>query len=159
VSNPPNPWETIHAEWLGEPPPAELEVFEEEAKSILSENDSPDIGFRFSVNPYRGCFHACFYCVPCATPILMGAGRTKPIADVRVGDEIYGTVWFWRYRRYVKTRVLAHWSTVKRAWRVRLEDGTELVASGEHRFLTQRGWKHVAPSPRARGAQWPHLTT
>jgi DNA repair photolyase len=62
VSNPPNPWETVHAQWLGEPPAAELEVYEEEAKSIISENESPDVGFRFSVNPYRGCFHACAYC-------------------------------------------------------------------------------------------------
>jgi DNA repair photolyase len=62
VSNPPNPWESVHAEWLGEPPEARLEVFEEEARSILSENDSPDVGFRFSVNPYRGCFHGCAYC-------------------------------------------------------------------------------------------------
>jgi DNA repair photolyase len=62
VSNPPNPWHTTHAEWLGEPPEAELEVFEEEARSIISQNDSPDVGFQFSVNPYRGCFHSCAYC-------------------------------------------------------------------------------------------------
>jgi DNA repair photolyase len=62
VSNPPNPWESLHAEWLGEPPAADLEVYEEEARSIIAENDSPDVGFRFSVNPYRGCFHACAYC-------------------------------------------------------------------------------------------------
>jgi len=62
VSNPPSPWNTVHAEWLGEPPTAQLEVFEEKARTILAENDSPDVGFRFSVNPYRGCFHACSYC-------------------------------------------------------------------------------------------------
>jgi DNA repair photolyase len=74
VSNPPNPWDSIHAEWLGEPPPAELEVFEEDAKSILSENDSPDIGFRFSVNPYRGCFHSCAYCYARPTHQYLGWG-------------------------------------------------------------------------------------
>jgi DNA repair photolyase len=62
VSNPPNPWLSTHVDYLGEAPDAELEVYEEHAKSILSENDSPDIGFRWSVNPYRGCFHACSYC-------------------------------------------------------------------------------------------------
>jgi DNA repair photolyase len=62
ISNPPNPWLTTHPEWLGEPPEAELEVFEEEARSIIAENDSPDVGFQFSVNPYRGCFHGCAYC-------------------------------------------------------------------------------------------------
>ena len=74
VSNPPNPWETIHAEWLGEPPPAELEVFEEEAKSIITENDSPDVGFRFGVNPYRGCFHSCSYCYARPTHQYLGWG-------------------------------------------------------------------------------------
>ena len=62
VSNPPNPWSTTHVEWLEEPPSAQLGIYEEDAKSILSENDSPDIGFRYSVNPYRGCLHACAYC-------------------------------------------------------------------------------------------------
>jgi DNA repair photolyase len=74
VSNPPNPWETVHAEWLGEPPAAELEVYEEEAKSIISENESPDVGFRFSVNPYRGCFHACAYCYSRPTHQYLGWG-------------------------------------------------------------------------------------
>ena len=48
-------------------------------------------------------------------------------------------------RRYVATEVLAHWSTRKPAHRVTLADGTTLVASGDHRFLTARGWRHVAP--------------
>ena len=62
VSNPPNPWAATEVEWLGEPPAAELEVYEEEVKRALAENDSPDVGFRWSLNPYRGCFHACSYC-------------------------------------------------------------------------------------------------
>jgi DNA repair photolyase len=74
VSNPPNPWYTVHAEWLGEPPSAALEVFEEEARSIIAENDSPDVGFRYSVNPYRGCFHACAYCFARPTHQYLGWG-------------------------------------------------------------------------------------
>jgi hypothetical protein len=73
----------------------------------------------------------------------MADGRTKPIAQVRVGDQIYGTVKSGFYRRYELTTVLAHWSTVKPAYKVTLEDGTQLVCSGDHRFLTERGWKHV----------------
>jgi len=37
-------------------------VLEETAREILSKNDSPDLSFRFGVNPYRGCQHACAYC-------------------------------------------------------------------------------------------------
>jgi DNA repair photolyase len=58
------------------------------------------------------------------------------------------------YRQYVRTRVLAHWKTSKPAWRVRLADGTELVTSADHRFLTERGWKFVAQV----GFQRPRLT-
>ena len=157
VSNPPNPWSSTHVEYLEEPPEAELEVFEEEAKSILAENDSPDLGFRYSLNPYRGCFHACAYCLAGDTPVLMADGRSRAIRDLGVGDAIVGTVLRGRYRRYVVTSVLAHWSTVKPAFRVSLADGTELIASGDHRFLTERGWKHVTPAD-----QWqprPALTT
>ncbi len=38
------------------------EVFEDSAKSIISRNDSPDISFDRSINPYRGCEHGCIYC-------------------------------------------------------------------------------------------------
>lgn len=62
VSNPPNPWTSEHVEWLEEPPAVELVVYEEEARSILTENSSPDVPFRYGVNPYRGCQHACAYC-------------------------------------------------------------------------------------------------
>ena len=55
------------------------------------------------------------------------------------------------------TQVLAHWSTVKPAYRVTLEDGTELVSSGDHRFLTDRGWKHVTGT-ECGAAQRHHLT-
>ncbi len=48
---------------MGEPPPAKLEIFEEAAtKTIVSKNNSPDVGFTYSVNCYRGCIHACTYC-------------------------------------------------------------------------------------------------
>src|SRR5215213_9919990 len=38
------------------------EVTIERARSILSHNDSPDVGFDRSINPYRGCEHGCIYC-------------------------------------------------------------------------------------------------
>src|SRR4051812_13655932 len=44
---------------LGRPP---TEYLPDESQSIVAENDSPDVGFRYSVNPYRGCSHGCSYC-------------------------------------------------------------------------------------------------
>jgi DNA repair photolyase len=74
IQNPPNPFEGVEREWLDEPPDVHLEVYEEQAHSILSENDSPDLPFRWSVNPYRGCFHACAYCYARPTHEYLGFG-------------------------------------------------------------------------------------
>jgi DNA repair photolyase len=66
--NPPNRFDQVHLE------PLEIEVEDEEqrplptvfykdtSKTILAKNDSPDIGFTYSINPYRGCEHGCIYC-------------------------------------------------------------------------------------------------
>src|SRR4249919_686816 len=42
--------------------PLETQVTIERARSIVSHNDSPDVGFTASINPYRGCEHGCAYC-------------------------------------------------------------------------------------------------
>jgi DNA repair photolyase len=44
------------------PPHPRTRVTEERARSVLSHNDSPDVGFSQSLNPYRGCEHGCVYC-------------------------------------------------------------------------------------------------
>ncbi|MFL6211609.1 MAG: PA0069 family radical SAM protein [Pyrinomonadaceae bacterium] len=75
LENPPNPWLSTHVEWIGEPPAAKLEVFEEKAtRSIITHNDSPDVGFDYSVNVYRGCPHACAYCFSRPTHEYLGFG-------------------------------------------------------------------------------------
>jgi len=75
VNNPPNPWLNTHVEWIGEPPEAKLEVFEETAtRSIITHNNSPDVGFDYSVNCYRGCPHACTYCFSRPTHEYLGFG-------------------------------------------------------------------------------------
>ncbi len=87
----------------------------------------------------------------------MADGRTKRLADVVVGDKVYGTVRGGGHRRFVKTEVLAHWSTTKAAYRVELEDGTKLIVSGDHRLLSNRGWKHVTGTEQGAGRR-SHLT-
>jgi len=63
IANPPNPYHKYDAEFLGEPPNVKLEVFEETAtRTIVTKNNSPDVGFKYSVNCYRGCQHGCTYC-------------------------------------------------------------------------------------------------
>jgi DNA repair photolyase len=77
LANPPNPWASTAVEYLdGEAPSAGLEVYEDHTRGILAHNDSPDVGFSWSVNPYRGCFHACAYCYarPSHEYLSFGAG-------------------------------------------------------------------------------------
>jgi DNA repair photolyase len=137
---------------------AGMTFYEIRAKSIINRVPSASrVPFEWTVNPYRGCTHACVYCLAGDTPVLAADGRTRPLAELKVGDEIYGTVRSGSYRHFTTTRVLAHWSTVKPAYRVTLEDGTQLVGSGDHRFLSDRGWKYVAGNSRGAG-QRPHLT-
>ncbi|MBO6936993.1 MAG: PA0069 family radical SAM protein [Deltaproteobacteria bacterium] len=74
VANPPNPFHEARVELEVLAPEARLEVYEQETKSALSKNDSPDIGFTWSVNPYRGCFHACAYCYARPSHQYLGFG-------------------------------------------------------------------------------------
>ncbi|HEY2808479.1 MAG TPA: PA0069 family radical SAM protein [Steroidobacteraceae bacterium] len=127
----------------------------EKAREVITTNDSPDIAFEKSINPYRGCEHACAYCVRPETPVLMADGSTRQIAKLKVGDGIYGTVRRGRYRRYARTQVLARWNVIKPAYRITLEDNTQLTVGADHRFLTRRGWKFITGTGSARR---PHLT-
>ncbi|MFE9959384.1 intein-containing Rv2578c family radical SAM protein [Micromonospora sp. NPDC005299] len=138
---------------------AGMTFYEVRAKSIINRVPGQSrVPFEWTINPYRGCSHACVYCVAGDTPILMADGSTKPISELEPGDRIYGTERRGAYRRYVVTTVLDKWSMVKRAYRVTLEDGTTLVASGDHRFLSERGWKHVTGGMGG-ASKRPHLTT
>jgi len=72
IYNTPNRFETLHREVLPPEPGAETageddrkiptRYYEDSSRSILVRNDSPDIPFTFSLNPYRGCEHGCIYC-------------------------------------------------------------------------------------------------
>lgn len=65
VVNPPNPYDRYSAEYVGEPPPTKLEVFEETAtKKVITKAFASDWegGWRYTVNCYRGCVHGCTYC-------------------------------------------------------------------------------------------------
>jgi DNA repair photolyase len=77
VANPQNRFSTTAVEYeIEDNPGAPLQVYEDHSRSILATNDSPDVGFRWSVNPYRGCFHACAYCFarPTHEYLSLGAG-------------------------------------------------------------------------------------
>jgi DNA repair photolyase len=81
--NPPNRFETTHRELelehveedheyldsLNRPP---TEFLVDRSRNVIAENDSPDVGFEVSVNPYRGCEHGCAYCYARPTHEFLG---------------------------------------------------------------------------------------
>lgn len=54
-------WESVYQE-MENAPRLRTQVQEERARTVISHNSSPDVGFSASVNPYRGCEHGCVYC-------------------------------------------------------------------------------------------------
>ncbi len=123
---------------------SDLEFLHVTAKRILNHvPPNSRAPANWTINVYRGCSHACTYCLSGGTTILMADGRTRSIADVRAGNVVYGTERRGKYRRYVSSTVLDHWSTMAPAHRITLADGTPLVASADHRFLSTRGWRRV----------------
>jgi DNA repair photolyase len=141
------------------PEALDTRFYEVRAKSVLNKvPPASQMPFRWTVNPYRGCSHACAYCAWGGTPVLMADGASRPLGDLCVGDRIRGSRLDGDRRAMVETEVLDKWKTTKAAFEVHLEDGTRLLASGEHRFLTASGWKHVAPHEQDLSAR-SYLTT
>jgi DNA repair photolyase len=73
TTNPPNRYETLQFEpddsGAGD---VATTYYRDASRSIVAENDSPDVGFRFSLNPYRGCEHGCAYCYARPTHEYLG---------------------------------------------------------------------------------------
>ncbi|MBK6691759.1 MAG: PA0069 family radical SAM protein [Myxococcales bacterium] len=103
VLNPPSRFlaSELHYE-DGEAPTQSLDVYEDHSRQILSKNDSPDVPFSFSVNPYRGCMHACAYCYarPTHEYLSFGAGTdfdrkllVKPHAAELLREAFHKPTW------------------------------------------------------------------
>ncbi|CAN5517935.1 PA0069 family radical SAM protein [soil metagenome] len=61
-----------YMEESGEKRILKTEFFNDHSKTILSKNDSPDLGFDYSINPYKGCEHGCIYCYARPTHEYLG---------------------------------------------------------------------------------------
>jgi len=86
-------WGTLEQSAQEEHLPPETRIIEEQVKSILSSNDSPDIGFDLSINPYRGCEHGCVYCYarPTHSYLNLSPGldfETRIIAKVNAAERL-----------------------------------------------------------------------
>jgi DNA repair photolyase len=86
-------WGTLDQEAGEEHLPPETTIIEERVKSVLSGNDSPDLSFDLSINPYRGCEHGCVYCFarPTHSYLNMSPGldfETRIIAKVNAAERL-----------------------------------------------------------------------
>ncbi len=77
ADNPPNRFEDAHfvpdGEWAaGEQSAPDTRFIPDHSRSIITRNDSPDVGFEYSLNPYRGCEHGCIYCYARPTHEYLG---------------------------------------------------------------------------------------
>ncbi|HEX7441396.1 MAG TPA: PA0069 family radical SAM protein [Caldimonas sp.] len=86
-------WGTLDQQAAEERLGPETTVIEERVKSILSKNDSPDISFDLSINPYRGCEHGCIYCFARPTHSYLGLSpgldfETRIIAKVNAAERL-----------------------------------------------------------------------
>ncbi|MFL6660564.1 MAG: PA0069 family radical SAM protein [Rhizobacter sp.] len=86
-------WGTLDQNVQEEHLPPATQIIEERVKSILSSNDSPDVHFDLSINPYRGCEHGCIYCFarPTHSYLNLSPGldfETKIIAKVNAAEKL-----------------------------------------------------------------------
>jgi DNA repair photolyase len=86
-------WGTLEQAALEERAAPDTEIIEERVKSILAGNDSPDIGFDLSINPYRGCEHGCSYCYarPTHSYLNLSPGidfETRIVAKVNAAERL-----------------------------------------------------------------------
>jgi DNA repair photolyase len=86
-------WGTLDQEAAEERLGPETTVIEERVKSILAKNDSPDLSFDLSINPYRGCEHGCIYCFARPTHSYLGMSpgldfETRIIAKVNAAERL-----------------------------------------------------------------------
>ena len=148
-------------------------VTEEHARSILSGNDSPDIGFDLSINPYRGCEHGCIYCYarPTHSYLDLSPGldfETRLIAKVNAAELLRQAL---ARRSYTPLAlnigsVTDAYQPVERRWRI-TRSLIEVLSEARHAFslvtksaLVERDLDLIAPMAAERlAAVYVSITT
>jgi DNA repair photolyase len=154
-ANPPNRFEHMHvapAPELGfapapDDPPEDprTELLVDPSRTVVATNDSPDVGFDASVNPYRGCQHACSYCLAPETSVLRADLTSAPIGELKIGDELVG---FDEFPASGQLPRKLRRSVVQQLWRLRLPttrvvtEIAEVTTTAQHRWLRCQsdGW-------------------
>jgi len=88
----------------------------------------------------------------------MSDGSSKQLKNIKIRDKIIGVKKQGRLNYYVNSVVLNHWKTKRNGYKIIMNDGTEVICSSNHKWLSNRGWKYTT------GMEWgklrrPHLTS
>jgi DNA repair photolyase len=149
AENPPNRFERLHYE---EEPPEDEPAGErrvptvylrDPSREVIAWNESPDVGFAASLNPYRGCEHGCSYCLGPDTPVLHADMRWRPLGEIRPGHALVG---FDEWPEPGRTRKLRR-ALVEMVWWSRrpssrlITSSAEVVTTAEHRWLQARDFR------------------
>jgi DNA repair photolyase len=126
----------------GERAPAlSTRYYRDPSRSLIARNESPDVGFSASINPYRGCMHGCIYCMAPDTPVLGADLVWRPIGALCVGDELIGFDEFPQSpgdaRKLRRTRVEAIWWSRKPTLRL-ITRKADVTTTDDHRWLEDR---------------------
>ena len=133
-------WGLLDQQALELAPPPATQIIEEQVKSILTGNDSPDISFDLSINPYRGCEHGCIYCYarPTHSYLNLSPGldfETRIVAKVNAASRLREALASRRYRALALNigSVTDAYQPVER--RLRITRGViEVLAECRHAF-------------------------
>ena len=95
-------WGSLEQDAVEERLPPATQVIEEQARRIVTSNQSPDISFDYSINPYRGCEHGCIYCFarPTHSYLNLSPGldfETRIVAKVNAAERLRETLAGARY--------------------------------------------------------------
>jgi DNA repair photolyase len=122
-------------------PALQTRYYRDPSRTLIARNESPDVGFDASINPYRGCSHGCIYCTGPETPVLGADLVWRPIGELRVGDVLVGFDELPRPRGHTRklrrARVEAIWWSRRPTLRL-ITRKADVVTTAEHRWLQHR---------------------
>ncbi len=164
--NPPNRFEPLRLE----PTPEEAAEFEPQSpatqlladpsRTIVATNESPDVGFDASVNPYRGCEHGCVYCTSPDTPVLGADMVWRPIGELRIGDELVAFDEFppaGGHRRKLRRARVEEIRWSRKPTKRLITRNAEVVTTAEHLWLQDRNFRWSRTDQLAAGRRLRHM--
>lgn len=105
-----------------------------------------------------GCSNDCDFCLDGNTDILLYNGLAKKIKDIKIGDELVGVEQGDKKKYFTKSVVTNTSQSIQKAYKITLKNGKTFICSGNHQWLTNRGWKYTIGAMSGEDRR-PYITT